>query len=50
LMRRVADDDPRWRQSAFGYGCNAAERMDLSLSQIKSEHIDDEVHPGLVGS
>jgi len=27
-MRRVADDDPRWRQSAFGYGCNAAERMD----------------------
>jgi hypothetical protein len=25
LMRRVADDDPRWRQSAFGYGCNAAE-------------------------
>ena len=22
----------------------------LSLSQIKSEHIDDEVHPGLVGS
>src|SRR5262252_4386072 len=27
-MRRVADDDPRWRQSASGYGCNAAERMD----------------------
>src|SRR6267142_3569484 len=27
-MRRVADDDPRWRQSEFGYGCNAAERMD----------------------
>src|SRR6478735_4055345 len=27
-MRPVADDDPRWRQSAFGYGCNAAERMD----------------------
>src|SRR5262249_48528309 len=27
LMRRVADDDPRWRQSASGYGCNAAERM-----------------------
>src|SRR3989304_1690269 len=26
-MRRVAGDDPRWRQSAFGYGCNAAERM-----------------------
>ena len=22
----------------------------VSLSQIKSEHIDDEVHPGLVGS
>ena len=28
LMRRVADDNPRWRQSAFSYGCNAAERMD----------------------
>src|SRR6202140_2510012 len=27
-MRRVADDDPRWRQSAHGYGCNAAGRMD----------------------
>src|ERR1039458_1278944 len=27
-MLREADDDPRWRQSAFGYGCNAAERMD----------------------
>src|SRR3974390_3700289 len=27
-MGGVADDDPRWRQSAFGYGCNAAERMD----------------------
>src|ERR1700756_2590255 len=26
-MCRVADDDPRWRQSASGYGCNAAERM-----------------------
>ena len=23
-----ADDDPRWRQSEHGYGCNAAERMD----------------------
>jgi hypothetical protein len=28
LMRRVTDDDPRWRQSAYGYGCNAAKRMD----------------------
>jgi hypothetical protein len=27
LMRRVADDDPRWRQCASGYGCNAAESM-----------------------
>ena len=27
-MRRIADDDPRWRQSAHGYGCNAAGRMD----------------------
>src|SRR5262245_18844080 len=25
---RVADDDPRWRQSEYGYGCNAAGRMD----------------------
>jgi transposase len=24
----VADDDPRWRQSAYGYGYNAAGRMD----------------------
>ena len=28
MLMRVADDDPRWRQSASGYGCNAAERMD----------------------
>jgi hypothetical protein len=27
LDGRVADNDPRWRQSASGYGCNAAERM-----------------------
>jgi len=27
-MSQVADDDPRWRQSEFGYGCNAAGRMD----------------------
>src|SRR6516165_482391 len=27
-MRRVTDDDPRWRQSAYGYGYNAAGRMD----------------------
>ena len=26
-MRRVADDDPRWRQSALGYGGHAAARM-----------------------
>ena len=26
----MTDDDPRWRQSAFGYGCNAAEKMDPS--------------------
>src|SRR5262249_19005485 len=24
----VADDDPRWRQSVYGYGCNAVGRMD----------------------
>ena len=28
LLARVIGDDPRWRQSASGYGCNAAERMD----------------------
>jgi transposase len=28
LTRRAADDDPRWRQSEYGYGCNAAWRMD----------------------
>src|SRR5580693_6887371 len=32
-MRRVADDDPRWRQSAFGYGCNAAKENRPAASE-----------------
>jgi hypothetical protein len=35
----------RRAKAALSSGCKP-----LSLSQIKSEHIDDEVHPGLVGS
>jgi RNA-directed DNA polymerase len=39
-MRAKLQDDPRWRQSAFGYGCNAAERMDpppRSLARTKDD-------------
>ena len=39
-MRRVADDDPRWRQSAFGYGCNAAGRMDPPPRSLAAEAYD----------
>jgi hypothetical protein len=39
-MRRVADDDPRWRQSASGYGCNAAERMDPPPRSLAAEAYD----------
>jgi hypothetical protein len=39
-MRRVADDDPRWRQSAFGYGCNAVERMDPPPRSLAAEAYD----------
>ena len=39
-MRRVTDDDPRWRQSAHGYGCNAARRMDPTPRSLLAEAYD----------
>src|SRR5262245_32847373 len=37
---RVADDDPRWRQSEYGYGCNAAGRMDPPPRSLAAEAYD----------
>src|SRR6516225_10473856 len=39
-MSQVADDDPRWRQSAYGYGCNAAGRMDPPPRSLLAEAYD----------
>jgi len=39
-MSQVADDDPRWRQSEFGYGCNAAGRMDPPPRSLAREAYD----------
>ena len=40
LMRQVADDDPRWRQSAYGYGYNADGRMDPPPRSLAREAYD----------
>jgi len=39
-MRQVADNDPRWRQSEHGYGCNAVGRMDPPPRSLAREAYD----------